>query len=151
MRTTKDRIRQAVSFEAFGVLLSVPLAVFIFGFDLNKTSVLGIVGATMATAWNYAFNLMFDHGLKRITGSTQKSMKIRLLHAISFEMGLLVAFLPFITWWMDIGLVEALIVDFAFIAFYLVYAFVFTWCYDSIFPDNDATDKSHTKEEYRAL
>lgn len=105
----------------------------------------------MATVWNYAFNLMFDHGLKRITGATRKSLKIRLLHAISFEMGLLVAFLPFITWWMGIGFVEALIVDFAFIVFYLVYAFVFTWCYDTIFPDSDASDKSHSQEEYRAL
>ncbi|MGF2686002.1 PACE efflux transporter [Marinobacter sp. DUT-3] len=151
MRTTKDRIRQAVSFEALGILLSVPLIVFVFGFDSDKTSVLGIVGATMATVWNYAFNLMFDHGLKRVTGSTRKSLKIRLLHAVSFEMGLLVVFLPFIAWWMDIGFVEALIVDMAFIAFYLLYAFVFTWCYDTIFPDNDASGKRHSEDEYRAL
>lgn len=151
MRTTTDRIRQAVSFEAFGILLSVPLAIFVFGFNPDKTGVLGIAGATMATVWNYAFNLMFDHGLKKTTGSTRKSLKIRLLHAISFEMGLLMFFLPFTVWWMDIGLIEALVVDVAFIAFYLAYAFVFTWCYDSIFPDNDAIGKSHTKEEYRAL
>lgn len=138
MRTTKDRIRQALSFELIGLLLSVPLAVFTFGFDAGKTGVLGVIGATMATTWNYLFNLMFDHGLKRLTGSTRKSLKMRFLHAISFELGLMLAFLPVIAWWMNIGLLEALIVDIAFVVFYLIYAFVFTWCYDTVFPDPDA-------------
>lgn len=138
MRTTKDRIRQAVSFEVIGLLLSVPLAAVTFGFDTGKTGALGVIGATMATTWNYVFNLMFDHGLKRLTGSTRKSLTIRFLHAISFELGLMLAFLPIIAWWMDIGLLEALVVDLAFVVFYLIYAFVFTWCYDTLFPDPDA-------------
>ncbi|MFL1404161.1 PACE efflux transporter [Marinobacter sp. M1N3S26] len=137
MRTTRDRIRQAVSFEVIGLLLSVPLAAAAFGFDTGKTGVLGVIGATMATVWNYLFNLMFDHGLKRWTGSTHKSLGMRFLHAISFELGLMLAFLPIIAWWMDIGLLEALIVDVAFVLFYLVYAFVFTWAYDTIFPDRE--------------
>lgn len=137
MRTTKDRIRQAISFELIGLLLSVPLAAMVFDFDLGRTGVLGVVGATMATAWNYVFNLVFDHGLKRFTGSTRKSVPVRFVHAISFELGLMLAFLPVISWWMGIGLLEALIVDIAFVLFYLVYAFVFTWCYDTIFPDTD--------------
>ncbi len=137
MRTTKDRIRQAISFELIGLLLSVPLATFVFGFDAGKTGVLGAVGATLATIWNYLFNLMFDHSLKRLTGSTRKSLKVRFLHAISFEFGLMLAFLPIIAWLMDIGLLEALIVDIAFVVFYLFYAFVFTWCYDTLFPDSD--------------
>lgn len=137
MRTTRDRIRQAISFEVIGLLLSVPLAAAAFGFDTGKTGVLGVIGATMATVWNYLFNLMFDHGLKRWTGSTRKSLGMRFLHAISFELGLMLAFLPVIAWWMEIGLFEALVVDIAFVLFYLVYAFVFTWAYDTIFPDRE--------------
>jgi uncharacterized membrane protein len=142
MRSTKDRVRQAISFEVIGLLLSVPLAAFTFGFDMGKTGVLGVVGATIATIWNYLFNLVFDHGLKHVTGSTRKSLRIRFLHAVSFEFGLMLIFLPIIAWWMGIGLLEALLVDVAFVVFYLVYAFVFTWCYDTIFPDTDA-NKSH--------
>ncbi|GGY68747.1 PACE efflux transporter [Marinobacter zhanjiangensis] len=138
MRSTKDRIRQAIAFELIGLLLSVPLAALVFGFDTGKTGVLGIIGATIATTWNYLFNLMFDHGLKSLTGSTRKTLKVRFLHAISFELGLMLAFLPIIAWWMGIGLLEALIVDIAFVVFYLIYAFVFTWCYDTLFPDPDA-------------
>lgn len=146
MRTTRDRIRQAISFEVIGLLLSVPLAAAAFGFDTGKTGVLGVIGATMATVWNYLFNLMFDHGLKRWTGSTRKSLGMRFLHAISFELGLMLAFLPVIAWWMDIGLLEALVVDIAFVVFYLVYAFVFTWCYDTLFPDNDGMGNNPTEE-----
>ncbi|MBK1853117.1 PACE efflux transporter [Marinobacter sp. 1-4A] len=142
MRTTGDRIRQAVSFEVIGLLISVPLAAFAFGYSLEKTGVLGLIGATLATVWNYIFNLGFDHALKRLTGSTRKSIKLRFLHALSFELGLLMAFLPIIAWWMEIGLLEALLVDVSFAVFYLVYAFVFTWCYDTIFPDTDAAPSS---------
>ncbi len=138
MRTTKDRIRQAVLFETIGLLLSIPLAALAFGFDLGKTGVLGVAGATMATVWNYLYNLLFDHGLKRLTGSTRKSLALRCLHALGFEFGLMLAFLPVIAWWMGIGLLEALLVDVAFVVFYLVYAFAFTWCYDTVFPDPDA-------------
>lgn len=139
MRTTGDRIRQAVSFETIGLLISVPLAAFVFGYSLEQTGVLGLIGATLATTWNYLFNLGFDRTLKRLTGSTRKSLKLRFLHAFSFELGLLVAFLPIIAWWMGIGLVDALLLDISFALFYLVYAFIFTWCYDTIFPDTDAT------------
>lgn len=138
MRTTKDRIRQAISFEIIGLLIAIPLAALVFGFELGKTSGLAAIGATIATGWNYLFNLMFDHGLKRVTGSTRKTLKARFLHAISFELGLMIAFLPVIAWWMGIDLIEALIVDIAFVVFYLVYAFIFTWCYDTVFPDTDA-------------
>ncbi|AOY88677.1 hypothetical protein BKP64_11115 [Marinobacter salinus] len=146
MRTTKDRIRQAISFEAIGIMFSVPLAAFTFDFDLGKTGALGIVGASLATIWNYVFNLVFDLGLKKLNDSTQKSLRTRLLHAISFELGLMVMFLPIIAWWMGIGLVDALIVDLAFIVFYLVYTFVFTWSYDTIFPDPDGKDEQVTAD-----
>jgi uncharacterized membrane protein len=143
MRTSKDRVRQALLFETIGLILSVPLAAFIFHFPLKETGVLGLIGATLATCWNYLFNLGFDLSLKRFTGSTRKSVKVRFLHAISFETGLMIAFLPIIAWWMDISVIDALIVDISFVVFYLVYAFIFTWCYDIIFPDRDTPESSY--------
>lgn len=146
MRSTKDRVRQALAFETIGLLLSVPLAAFIFHFPLKETGVLGLIGATLATTWNYLFNLGFDHSLKRLTGSTRKTLKIRFLHAISFETGLMIVFLPIIAWWMEISLLDALLVDVAFVVFYLTYAFVFTWCYDIVFPDHDEPENSYVSE-----
>ncbi len=47
---------------------------------------------------DYVFNLAFDHSLKRLTGSTRKTLPKRFVHAISFAFGLMIAFLPVIAW-----------------------------------------------------
>jgi uncharacterized membrane protein len=138
MRTPKDRTRQAISFEVIGLMLAIPLGAFVFGFRLQEFGVLGLIGASIATVWNYLYNLLFDHALKRWTGSTKKRLRMRVVHAVGFELGLMLVFLPIVAWWLDIGLIEALVIDLAFVVFYLAYAFVFTWCYDTVFPDPDS-------------
>ncbi|WP_148861870.1 PACE efflux transporter [Marinobacter fonticola] len=140
MRTKRDRIRQAVSFEVIGLILVIPLASLAFQMPAEDTGVLAVIGASMATGWNYLYNLLFDHGLKRWRGTTKKTWPLRVVHALCFEMGLALAFLPVVAWWLGIGLIEALVMDVAFVLFYLVYAFVFTWAYDSVFPDEDARE-----------
>lgn len=142
MRTTADRIRQAISFEAIGIILSTLLGTFIFHFPAESIGVLAIIGATMATVWNYVFNLLFDHALMHFRGTTRKTLGLRVIHAISFELVLMLAFLPMIAWWLEISLLEALVMDIAFVAFYLIYAFVFTWGYDTVFPVPEAPDLS---------
>ncbi len=51
--------------------------------------VVGIGSATIATIWNFLFNLGFDHGMRRMFGSTTKTFRIRLVHTVLFEIGLL--------------------------------------------------------------
>ncbi|SHK73238.1 Chlorhexidine efflux transporter [Marinobacter antarcticus] len=77
MRTIGDRIRQAVSFEVLGLLISIPLAASAFGYSLEKIGVLGLTGATLATVWNYIFNLGFDHTLKRLTDQSLSASQAR--------------------------------------------------------------------------
>ncbi len=137
MRSPKDRLRQAIAFELIGLLVFVPVSALFFRFQVSEIGVLGLFGATLATGWNYLYNLVFDRSLYRLTGSTRKSLGHRLIHALGFELGLTLAFLPVVAWWLEIGLMEALVMDLAFVVFYLVYAFVFTWCYDTLFPDSD--------------
>lgn len=138
MRTTFDRIRQAVSFEALGLLIATPLFAWVFKHPLDEIGVLALLGATAATTWNYLFNLGFDHLLRRTLGTVQKSVPIRVAHAILFEATLLILLLPLFAWWLGITLVEALVMDLSFAAFYAIYAFVFTWAYDALFPVEDA-------------
>lgn len=134
MRSTRDRIRHAISFEIIGLMLFTPLASIGFGIPAHDIGVVAIVGATLATCWNYIYNLGFDHAMKRIRGSVQKTWPIRVLHALLFEGGLLLAMLPFIAWYLGVGIWEALVMDAAFAIFYLCYAFVFNWAYDRVFP-----------------
>jgi uncharacterized membrane protein len=134
MRTTRDRIRHALSFEIIGLALVTPLGTWAFGMPLHDIGVVGFVGATIATAWNYIYNLGFDRIMQHVRGSTAKTMPLRVLHAVLFETGLLLVLMPPISWYLDITLWQAFLLDVSFAVFYLVYAFVFNWAYDRVFP-----------------
>lgn len=134
MRNTADRIRHALSFEIIALLIVTPLGAWVFGLELGKVGVVTVVGATIATAWNYLYNLGFDHALVRMRGHVAKTVSIRVLHTLLFELGFLIILVPFIAWYLDVGWIEAFLMDLSFAGFYLVYAFVFNWAYDTIFP-----------------
>jgi uncharacterized membrane protein len=134
MRSTADRIRYALSFEIIGLALVTPLGAWLFAMPMTDIGVVGVVSATIATVWNYLFNLCFDMAMQRLTGGTLKSVRLRVVHAVLFEAGLLVVLMPFIAWYLGIGLWHALVMDVSFALFYMAYAFVFGWCYDRLFP-----------------
>ncbi len=134
MRTTADRIRHAISFEIIGVLIATPLAAFAFHLHAEDSAVIIIGSATVAMAWNYLYNLLFDKALNRLAGTTLKSGRVRILHAVLFELGLLLMLMPLIALYLGITLWEALLMDFAFALFYMGYALVFNWAYDRVFP-----------------
>lgn len=134
MRRTADRIRHAISFEVIALLIVTPLGAWVFGKPIFDIGVLALISATIATLWNYAYNLLFDHAMLRLRGDVRKMIRHRILHALLFECGLLIVLIPIIAWYLHVGFVEAFIMDVSFSAFYLVYAFVFNWAYDVIFP-----------------
>ena len=134
MRTTADRIRHAVSFEVIGILIATPLAAFAFHLDGGDSVVVVVTSATVAMLWNYVYNLGFDHLMQRLRGTTEKTKLIRIGHAILFEVGLLAIMLPMIAWYLQIGLWEALVMDLGLAIFYMIYALVFNWAYDRVFP-----------------
>lgn len=134
MRTIKDRIRHALSFEIIGLLIIIPLGAVVFSMPAEDIGVVGVVSATIATAWNYIYNLGFDHAMQRRMGTTQKTTLIRVAHAVMFELGLLIVLMPFIAWYLGISIMHALVMDISFALFYVVYAFIFNWSYDRLFP-----------------
>ncbi len=138
MRTTRDRIRHAIAFEVIGLLLVTPLGALAFDKPVGDIGVVALVSATIATGWNYLYNLLFDHALLRLRGRVRKTVPIRVVHAVLFEAGLLLVLLPFIAWYLGVTLVEAFLMDVSFAIFYLGYAFVFNWVYDVIFPAPDS-------------
>ncbi|MBW8301935.1 MAG: PACE efflux transporter [Hydrogenophaga sp.] len=134
MRSTSDRIRHAVSFEILALFLVTPLGAWVFSLPLADIGVVSVGSATIAMLWNYVYNIGFDHAMQRLAGSTYKSVSIRVMHAVLFEAGLLFVLAPFIAWYLGVGLWHAIVMDVSFSLFYLVYAFVFNWSYDRLFP-----------------
>ena len=134
MRTLSDRIRHAISFEVIALLLVVPLGTVAFDHPVQDIGIITVVSATVAMLWNLIYNMLFDRGMQRLIGTTVKTRRVRVLHAIAFEAGLLVILLPFIAIYLGISLWQALVMDLSFAAFYMVYAYVFNWAYDRLFP-----------------
>ncbi|OEE57586.1 transporter [Enterovibrio norvegicus FF-454] len=133
MRTMTDRIRHAIAFEVIGLILIVSI-LSQFGFDAAHTGLMGIAFSVIATGWNYIYNVWFDKAMMKRTGTTKKTQKQRILHAVLFELGLLWITLPAMAWWLNIGLWQAFVMDIGLVAFYLVYAYVFNLAYDKLFP-----------------
>ncbi|MFC3568068.1 PACE efflux transporter [Paracoccus simplex] len=134
MRSFPDRVRHAVSFELIGLAIVTPLAAWIYDKPLFDMGVVGVGAATLATVWNFVFNLGFDHAMRRWVGDVRKSLRHRLLHTALFELGLLVMLLPPMAWYLGMTLWQTLLLDLFIVAFYLVYNFVFNIAYDRIFP-----------------
>ncbi|QFT81604.1 Bacterial Transmembrane Pair family protein [Roseovarius sp. THAF27] len=134
MRSPFDRLRHALSFEIIALILIVPLGAVAFGVPMHNLGVVGLVSATIATLWNMVFNFGFDLLLQRRTGATRKTARLRVVHAVLFEAGLLVVLMPFIAWYLQVSLWQALAMDLSFALFYMVYALGFNWLYDIVFP-----------------
>lgn len=134
MRTFRDRVRHALSFEAVALAIFIPGSAAVFGQPVEHMGVIGIVSATVATLWNFVFNMGFDRAMMRLRGSTRKTLAIRVAHTFLFEAGLVAMLIPMIAWYLGIGLWQAMLMDVAIVVFYLVYGFLFNIAYDRLFP-----------------
>jgi len=134
MRSFPDRVRHALSFEIIGLAIFIPSFSYILRQPAGDMGIIGIVSATTATLWNFAYNWGFDHALLRWAGTLHKTLRLRVLHTLLYEAGLIVLLIPFIAWYLGITLWAALVMDIAIVVFYLVYAFFFNIAYDRVFP-----------------
>ncbi len=134
MRTFRERVVHALLFEAVALAIFIPGSALVFNQPMQHMGVIGVVSATIATLWNFVFNLGFDRAMLRLRGSIQKTLAIRVAHTFLFEAGLVVMLIPMIAWYLGIGLWTALLMDVAIVIFYLVYGFFFNLAYDRVFP-----------------
>lgn len=136
LRSLPDRLRQIALFEIGGLLLITPPFALLSGVPVTESLGLLAVLALMAAVWNGAYNTTFDWFEGRLTGRTadRRPFRLRCLHAVGFETGLLLMTLPVIVWWTGMGWVDALVADIGLAASYTVYALVFNLGYDRIFP-----------------
>jgi uncharacterized membrane protein len=134
MRGFWDRVRHAVCYEAIGLALVVPGGAWAFDLHLAAIGVVGFVSTAIAMLWNYVYNLAFDHALRWQGRSQHKTVALRIVHAVTFELGMLALLAPFIMWYLGVDLKQALVMDVAFSALYMLHALVFNWGYDLVFP-----------------
>lgn len=130
MLISKRRIIHALSYEIILLVIIAIALSFIFEVPMGVTGTLGIAMAVTSVIWNMIFNHFFEklekkHQLKRTIG-------VRILHAIGFEGGLMLATIPMVAYAMDMSIWQAILLDFGMTSCILVYTFIFQWCYDTI-------------------
>ena len=134
MRTGADRLRHTLGFEGLGLMMSIPLFSLLTGQPVDHLGPLAIGLSLLATGWNYLYNLMVDHWMLRRLGRLEKRLIERVLHALLFELGLLLVVLPLTALWLGISLWQALWLDIGFSLFFVLYAFGYNLAYDRLFP-----------------
>jgi len=130
MLISKRRIVHALSYEIILLVIIAIALSFIFKMPMEVTGTLGIAMAVTSVIWNMIFNHFFEkfeakRKLKRTVG-------VRILHAIGFEGGLMLATIPMVAYALNMSLAQAFITDLVLTMCILVYTFIFQWCYDHI-------------------
>lgn len=135
MRTTKDRIRHTVFFEMGLVILFSAAVLVILKKDLVHVGGLTLCLSSIAMVVNYFYNIIFDRVLLRLGFSlANRTLKLRALHAVLFEVSLLLIALPIISLILELSLWQAFLTDLGFCLFTIFYAFIFNWTYDFFLP-----------------
>ena len=130
MLISKRRWVHALSYEVI-LLVIIALALsYVFEMPMQVTGGLGIAMAVTSVLWNMLFNHYFEkleakHQLRR-------TFKIRVLHAIGFEGGLMLATIPMVAYALEISLLQAILIDLLMTLSILLYTFIFQYCYDHV-------------------
>lgn len=142
-RSLVDRLRQVALFELGGLVLICPPFVWLSGVPVGDSAALLLVLALIAALWNTAYNTGFDWVEGRLTGRTadRRPWRLRALHAVGFEGGLLLMTLPVIALWTGMPWLDALIADVGLALAYMAYAFAFNLSYDRLFPIAPSTPR----------
>ena len=130
MLISKRRWIHALSYE---VILLVIIALglsYMFEMPMQVTGGLGIAMAVTSVLWNMLFNHYFEKFEAK--HQLQRTFKIRILHAIAFEGGLMLATIPMVAYALEISLLQAILIDLLMTLSILLYTFIFQYCYDHV-------------------
>ena len=131
MTARRRLVLQAILYEFFAIVLVGPILSLLFGEPMGASLGLAALLSTIALAWSYAFNSLFEAWESR-QRNRQRTPFRRLLHGLGFEGGLVLLFMPVMAAWLSVPLGVALLTNLGLLVFFLVYAIVFTWAFDKV-------------------
>ena len=129
-KSVKERFFHALGFEVLALAICAPLGAWLLGYSLVHMGALTLMISLIAMSWNMAFNALFDQAQHRM--GFERTLMARAVHAVLFEVGLVLTVVPLAAWWLDIGLWEAFVLDIGIVLFFLPYTFAFNWSYDHL-------------------
>ena len=125
-----ERIFHAFTFEVLAVLISAPALSWLMGVSVAHAGLLTLMISVIAMVWNMLFNMLFERLEQH--WRLVRTVKVRMLHAVAFECGLVVTVIPLAAWWLQVSLFDAFLLDIGLVLFFLPYTFVFNLVYDRL-------------------
>lgn len=132
MQGVKRKLAYVTAYEIIGMAISALGLALLSGHAPSSTGPLAVVITTIAVSWNFIYNYLFEWWESRQVSRT-RTLKRRILHAVGFQLTLVVYLIPLIAWWMGITLWQALLLDMALIVIIPCYTFLFNWAFDKLF------------------
>lgn len=132
MQGIKRRIIYVGMYELLAIILSSLLLRVMSNAGAADSLGIAIAASAIAILWNLVFNYGFEFW-ESTRQQQGRGLVSRAMHALGFEIGLLILSVPLLAWWLDISLLQAVILDFGLLTFFLFYTFAFTWAFDAVF------------------
>ncbi|MCA0251508.1 MAG: PACE efflux transporter [Actinobacteria bacterium] len=125
-------VRRRVLYVTLYELIAVVLvAVFLmtFHYEAGDAFLIGLISSVVAVIWNYVWNTLFEWWEGRRQAGP-RTLRRRIVHAVGFEGGLIVFLVPTMALILGVSLVTAFFLEAGQLVFFLLYTFVFAWCFD---------------------
>ena len=128
----KRRVVYVVIFEIFAILFSTLALMALSGSAAQESLPVAVMVSVVAVSWNYLYNTFFESWERR-KKIKARTLKVRSIHALGFEIGLFLFCLPIYMLWYSVGVWQATTMQTALMIFFLIYTFVFTLLFDKVF------------------
>lgn len=128
----RRRVIYVALYEAIAIAVSSAGLALASSHSVDRALPAAVAASAIAMLWNYVFNTLFERweARQQVRG---RSLRRRIMHAISFEGGLIFFLVPLFAWWFGVSLWHAFLMDFGLLVFFLLYTFAFAWCFDKAF------------------
>nr|WP_315190499.1 PACE efflux transporter [uncultured Albidiferax sp.] len=132
MQGMKRKFVYVSLYEAIAIVAATLGLAGMSGQGMQDAGMLAVATSVIAVVWNLVFNTLFERWEARqpVRG---RNFARRVAHAVGFEGGLTLIFVPLMAWWLDVTWLHALWMDFGLLLFFLVYTFAFNWAFDRVF------------------
>ncbi|MDR0226917.1 MAG: PACE efflux transporter [Burkholderiaceae bacterium] len=138
LQTTKKGLQgpqRRVVFVTLYELIAIVASSLLFmalGQNAGHSGGMAVAASTLAIVWNLSFNWLFEQWEARQSVKGRSVLR-RVVHALCFEGGLALVLIPLMAWWFGVSLWEATVMEAGLLVFFLVYTYVFNWCFDHVF------------------
>jgi uncharacterized membrane protein len=132
MQGIKRKIVYVALYEAIAIACTTAGLAGLADHDAGAAGIAAVLASATAVAWNLIYNTLFEAWEAR-QATRGRSLLRRVVHAIGFEGGLVLAIVPMFAWTLGTSLVDAFMLDIGLVVFFVLYSFAFNWAFDLVF------------------